>query len=89
MHCVYDPVWGCTFCFEKIITVLPNPDISVPNFFTPNFDGNNDYFELAIGQDLEELSIEVYTRWGNLVYREVNAQTFKTLHGTVTVMDAR
>ena len=118
-HCVFDPIWGCSFCFSRVITVLPNPDIAVPNFFTPNFDGFNDNFELAIGQDLEELSIEVYTRWGNLVYqsqaidfawdgrapnglmvadgvyfwtltyREVNAQTFKTLQGTVTVMDAR
>ena len=73
-HCLYDPTWGCIFCFDKEIIVLPNPDISVPNFFTPNYDGANDFFELAIGQDIDELVIDIYNRWGNLMFHsnEVN-----------------
>lgn len=68
-HCVYDPQYGCVFCSEKWITVLPNPKIEIPNFFTPNDDGVNDFFELSIGQDLEDLYIQVYNRWGTLMFR--------------------
>ena len=67
-HCIYDPVYGCLFCFEKWVNVFPNPQIEIPNFFTPNNDGINDFFELSIGQDLEQLHIEIYNRWGNIVY---------------------
>ena len=62
--CVYDPTFGCEFCFEKWIKVLPNPEFDAPNFFTPNFDGINDYFE-----DLEWLEVEVFNRWDQLVFR--------------------
>ena len=75
-HCIYDPVYGCLFCFEKWVNVFPNPQIEIPNFFTPNNDGINDFFELSIGQDLEQLHIEIYNRWGNIVY-ESNAVDFK------------
>ncbi len=51
--CVYDSMYGCEFCFDKLIKVLPNPKIEVPNFFTPNFDGTNDFFEPVVAQDLE------------------------------------
>lgn len=67
--CVYDPTFGCEFCFEKWIKVLPNPEFDAPNFFTPNFDGINDYFELVTGQDLEWLEVEVFNRWDQLVFR--------------------
>mgnify|MGYP001068374451 CR=1 FL=1 len=67
--CVYDPVFGCQFCSEKWIKVLPNPEFDAPNFFTPNFDGINDYFELVIGQDLEWLEVEIFNRWDQLVFR--------------------
>ena len=75
-HCIYDPVYGCLFCFEKWVNVFPNPQIEIPNFFTPNYDGVNDFFELSIGQDLEQLHIEIYNRWGNMVY-ESNAVDFQ------------
>lgn len=67
--CVYDPIFGCEFCYEKWIKVLPNPVFDAPNFFTPNFDGINDYFELVTGQDLDWLEVEVFSRWGQLVFR--------------------
>lgn len=68
-HCVFDPQYGCLFCTEKWIIVLPNPKIEIPNFFTPNDDGTNDFFELSVGQDLEEVYVEVYNRWGTLMYK--------------------
>ena len=74
--CIYDPVFGCQFCFEKWIKVLPNPAFDAPNFFTPNFDGINDFFELVVGQDLEWLEVEVFNRWDQLVFRS-NEVDFK------------
>lgn len=67
--CVYDPVFGCQFCHEKWIKVLPNPVFESGNFFSPNFDGTNDYFELVTGQDLQWLEIDIYNRWDQLVFR--------------------
>lgn len=40
----------------------------VPNAFTPNDDGQNDYFFFLTNNRLEEVSFEVYNRWGTKVY---------------------
>ncbi len=58
------------------MNVLPNPQIEIPNFFTPNNDGTNDFFELSIGQDLEQVYVEIYNRWGTLMYKS-NEVDFK------------
>lgn len=42
-------------------------DIFIPNTFTPNGDGTNDYF-YAKTQGLKQLHIFIYNRWGGLVY---------------------
>ena len=42
----------------------------VPNAFSPNKDGDNDYFfPKGIGIDNEEFEINIYDRWGNLIYK--------------------
>lgn len=41
----------------------------IPNVFTPNGDGINDYFEIEGLQDFPENELMVYNRWGNMVYR--------------------
>ncbi|GAB4252141.1 MAG: hypothetical protein Kow0079_06710 [Vicingaceae bacterium] len=38
------------------------------NIFTPNGDGVNDYFELVNLDDYTQVTVEVYDRWGNMVY---------------------
>ena len=38
-----------------------------PNAFTPNGDGNNDYFQIY-GEDIKTVSMKVFNRWGELVY---------------------
>ncbi|HLQ99800.1 MAG TPA: gliding motility-associated C-terminal domain-containing protein [Sphingobacterium sp.] len=40
----------------------------IPNVFTPNGDGINDYFEIEGLQDFPENEFMVYNRWGNMVY---------------------
>jgi len=59
--------WGCTYVTEpKLITVKP-PSLEVANVFTPNNDGNNDYFKPA-AVSLRRFEIWIYTRTGKRVY---------------------
>jgi len=46
-------------------------EIWVPNAFTPNADGRNDYF-FAQGIEIHTFTIAVYNRWGELVFRSEN-----------------
>ena len=40
----------------------------IPNIFSPNDDGVNDYFTV-FGSDITALQLAVYDRWGNLLFR--------------------
>jgi len=42
-------------------------DFAVPNVFTPNGDGKNDFFTINIKQP-DYYSILIYNRWGNLEF---------------------
>ncbi len=50
-----------------------NPQLVIPNFITPNGDGNNDYFKIGNG-DKFELNLQIYNRWGNLIYQHASYQ---------------
>jgi len=63
--------------------VKPNPTIVnldedmswfVPNAFTPNGDGDNDVF-LPILRNMEFISVEVYTRWGEQMWMTQDASS--------------
>ena len=44
------------------------PIFNVPNVFTPNGDGSNDYFDIEY-QNIYEFEIKIYNRWGRIVYK--------------------
>jgi gliding motility-associated-like protein len=52
--------------------------VFMPNAFTPNSDGTNDVFE-PVGAGIDQYVLEVYNRWGSLVYKGNN----KGWNGTV------
>jgi gliding motility-associated-like protein len=58
---------GCTALDSVFIEVLP--EISVPSGFSPNGDGINDIWEIDIDLLFPDLVVEIYNRWGNLLYR--------------------
>lgn len=59
---------GCIQMATIVFTVLP-PNVQVPNAFTPNGDGSNDFFGLAIvGGSARVEQMEVYSRWGQKVF---------------------
>lgn len=67
-----------TECFNltenKSMTVNVEPPSSiltiVPNVFTPNNDGDNDYFKLGGAPDpcYDSITVTIYNRWGKKVY---------------------
>ena len=66
--------YGCIASDEVSIFVVPvfDTEIFVPNTFTPNGDNMNDYL-FAFGTDLESiLSMQVYDRWGELMFSTEN-----------------
>jgi len=63
--------FGCTT--EDMLTVNVEVDregqLYVPDAFTPNDDGQNDYFKLFGGIAVDRIQeLNVFNRWGNLVY---------------------
>lgn len=61
--------YGCTDSATHSITV--SNLYKVPNVFTPNADGVNDQFIVTVNGE-ELFSIEIYSRWGNLVFKRDN-----------------
>ncbi len=41
--------------------------VYIPNAFTPNNDGNNDYF-LVYGNTISQIKMRVFTQWGQLIF---------------------
>ncbi len=62
---IYTDVYGCIFIDS--LEVLVTPTIYIPNAFTPNGDGFNDYW-LPIVRNLDYYEIMVFDRWGELIF---------------------
>ncbi len=68
---------GCVAWDSVHITVVPTYEIFIPNVFTPNGDGANDYFEVFGNKESwKQFNVMVFNRWGEKVY-ESNDMNFK------------
>jgi gliding motility-associated-like protein len=58
-------------CDTTYIVLNPPFNLTIPNYFSPNGDGQNDYFVLPyqLTSKYPKLKFMVYNRWGNIVYR--------------------
>ena len=61
----YDPVCADT-AFHSLL-VYDSLIVDIPNIFTPNSDGVNDFFEITINQPVKA-DIVILNRWGNGVF---------------------
>lgn len=59
----YDPRFLCPDTADLTFTLIPPGAIYVPNAFSPNNDGHNDFF-LAKGVGVRTVVIDLYDRWG-------------------------
>ena len=73
---LYELATGCEF--SKTYTIYAfeilcgEPDVFLPNAFTPNQDNENDVLFVR-GRNVEKLLLKIYDRWGELVF-ETNQQ---------------
>jgi gliding motility-associated-like protein len=66
---------GCSDTAIQIIKVVGNCYIAVPNAFTPNGDGLNDYLYPTNAYKAKDLMFKVFNRFGQLVFSTANWQT--------------
>ncbi len=60
-------------CDEAVVLVMIRDEsLVVPNAFSPNGDGYNDYFVIKGLGGYERVSFKVFNRWGGLVYESSN-----------------
>jgi gliding motility-associated-like protein len=68
---------GCRATDTVTITVNPEYPLYVPNAFTPNNDGFNDFFEIFGNKKIWlTMTIRIFNRWGELVF-ETSDQKFR------------
>ncbi len=64
---------GCFSTDTIVVATLECEELFIPNAFTPNADGADDYFMIANPKAIYKLlRLEVYDRWGNLIYGTVD-----------------
>jgi gliding motility-associated-like protein/uncharacterized repeat protein (TIGR01451 family) len=54
------------------IEVIDDCDLFVPTGFSPNNDGVHDYFKIKCVEKYPNAAIEIFNRWGNVVFRMEN-----------------
>ena len=64
---------GCVDVDSVLVTVVP--EIVIPSGFTPNGDGWNDTWQLDQIDQFPEAEVEVYSRWGELLFQSVGYKT--------------
>ena len=64
---------GCADTIYRVINIYPEFTFYIPNSFTPNGDGKNDYFKVE-GKEIIAFEIYIYNRWGELVFKSYNAK---------------
>lgn len=67
----YDITTTDTITITAKDETICNPLLIIPNFITPNGDGNNDYFKIGNAEKFE-LDLKIFNRWGNLIYRNTS-----------------
>lgn len=58
---------GCWDSICKTVEIMPEFGFYIPNTFTPNNDGINDFF-FGKGIGIQEYEIWLFDRWGNLIW---------------------
>ena len=63
-------VLGCDSIVN--IEIIPCEEVIVPNIFSPNGDGRNDFFTIITDSDITVESFKIFNRWGQIVYNNQN-----------------
>ncbi len=61
-----DIVWE--FEYDPFIVIISESSLKVPNAFSPNGDGINDYFNVYDVKSIVSFNAAIYNRWGQQLY---------------------
>ncbi len=79
---VISDVSSCRSSDTTYIYVNGQGKVFVPNVFSPNGDGENDVLMIFGGGDIAEvLDIQIFDRWGEMVFQDNNFQPNDPAHG--------
>ncbi len=67
---------GCKASDTVIVSYSDCMEIYVPSGFSPNGDGHNDYFHILNAADFIFQELEIYNRWGQLIFKTQNPTDF-------------
>ncbi len=59
---------GCTYNREFTLRVQ-EPELEIPNIFTPNGDGINDNWSFRVPKEIKLISCTIFDRWGEKIYQ--------------------
>lgn len=63
--------YGCTDTVQHTIVIGPGFTFFIPNTFSPNGDGTNDFF-FGKGIGIDKYQLLIFDRWGNLIFQTKN-----------------
>ncbi|MCP3927823.1 MAG: T9SS type B sorting domain-containing protein [Bacteroidetes bacterium] len=64
---------GCLTSTTLVVFVDKSRNVFIPNIFSPNGDGFNDFFMINAGPEVEKVDIlEIYSRWGEKLFSASN-----------------
>jgi len=73
---------GCIATDSINIRVLKIRDVFIPNAFSPNNDSVNDLFIINTGPEANIIkSLRIFSRWGDLVFEQLNFTANDPIHG--------
>ena len=60
---------GCSDDDSVTLYVKRNDSVFIPNIFSPNADGTNDYFLISAAPGVREIEfLKIFDRWGNFIF---------------------
>ena len=73
---------GCTGVDSVAVSVIKKREFYVPNAFSPNADGRNDFFTIYGGPEVESIAkLTIFNRWGGVFYEGNNLIPGNELQG--------
>lgn len=77
-------------CRDSLVFTIQNNcafDAFVPNIFSPNSDGLNDGFKPIVKSEFERFEMEIYNRWGALIYETATSEPWNGMYGNGAVQN--
>jgi len=65
---------GCPDSVTIVLPIIVNAFVFIPNSFTPNADGINEFFTVH-GNGFKKMRMHIFDRWGNEIFSTADADT--------------